>query len=167
MTKKLRKDIKRAWLRIVFSFLCFSLFVKHLFIIRTLKVQKAELYEKIVIENNEIELLWEARGCHKVIVHGIGMFPGNSFGIRLLFSNRINPIRLTFCGIAKRVNRLIYIPSSKISVPESFDAKLDVPDIRTFNVIDDSLDLSQTITDLDINAPELKILLEPYVNARY
>ncbi len=106
---------------------CFLLLFKNLLLIRTLKLRSVSLYDRIVIQDNEIEVLWNVSGCHKVKINGIGVFPGNTHGLKFLFSNRYNPIEITFCGIAKKIKKRIRIENTKINLLDKFIATIEIP----------------------------------------
>ena len=106
---------------------CLLLLFKNLLLIRTLKLRSVSLYDRVVIQNNEIEILWDVKGCHKIIIKGIGVFPGNTHGLKFLFSNRQNPIEITFCGIAKKIKKRIRIENTKINLLDKFIATTEIP----------------------------------------
>lgn len=106
---------------------CLLLLFKNLLLIRTLKLKSVSLYDRVVIQDNEIEMLWNIRGCHKIKITGIGIFPGNIYGLKFIFSNRENPIEITFCGIAKRIKKKIKIENTKINLPDKFISTTEIP----------------------------------------
>lgn len=106
---------------------CLLLLFKNLLLIRTLKLGSVSLYDKIVIQDNEIEMLWNVRGCHKIKINGIGVFPGSTHGLKFIFLNRPNPIEITFCGIAKKIKKKIRIENTKINLLDNFIATTEIP----------------------------------------
>ncbi len=106
---------------------CLLLLFKNLLLIRTLKVRSVSLYDRVVIQDNEIEMLWNVKGCHKIKISGIGVFPGNIHGLKFLFSNRHNPVEITFFGIARNLKKRIRIENSKISLLDKFIASTEIP----------------------------------------
>ncbi len=106
---------------------CLLLLFKNLLLIRTLKLRSVSLYDRVVIQNNEIEILWDVKGCHKIIIKGIGVFTGNTQGLKFIFSSRQNPIEIRFCGIAKEIKKKIRIENTKISLLDKFIATAEIP----------------------------------------
>ena len=106
---------------------CLLLLFKNLLLIRTLKLKSVSLYDRVVIQDNEIEMLWNISGCHKIKINGIGVFPGNIHGLKFLFLNRHNPIEVTFCGIAKKIKKKIQIENTKINLLNKFIATTEIP----------------------------------------
>ncbi len=96
-------------------------------LIRTLKLKSVSLYDRIVIQDNEIEMLWNVRGCHKIKINGIGVFPGNTHGLKFLFSNRYNPIEVTFIGIARKIKKKIRVENTKINLLNKFNTSTEIP----------------------------------------
>lgn len=106
---------------------CLLLLFKNLLLIRTLKLRSVSLYDRVVIKDNEIEMLWNVRGCHKIKINGIGVFPGNTHGLKFIFLNRQNPIEITFCGIARKIKKKIRIKNTKINLLDKFIATTEIP----------------------------------------
>jgi len=106
---------------------CLLLLFKNLLLIRTLKLKSLSLYDRVVIQDNVIEMLWNVKGCHKIRIEGIGVFSGNTHGLKFLFSNRHNPIEITFYGIAKKIKKKIRIENSKINLLDKFIATTEIP----------------------------------------
>lgn len=106
---------------------CLLLLFKNLLLIRTLKLRSVSLYDRVVIQDNEIEMLWNVRGCHKIKIKGIGVFSGNIHGLKFIFSNRQNPIEITFYGIAKKIKKKIRIENTKINLLDKFIATTEIP----------------------------------------
>jgi len=98
-----------------------------LFLIRILKLKSLSLYDRVVIQDNEIEMLWNATGCHKIKINGIGFFTGNTHGLKFIFSNRHNPIEITFFGISRKLKKKIRIENTKIYLPDKFIATAAIP----------------------------------------
>jgi len=127
MTRKLITYLKKKYNKMALLTQCLLLLFKNLLLIRTLKLKSVSLYDRVVIQDNEIEMLWNVRGCHKIIINGIGVFPGNTHGLKFIFSNRHNPIEITFCGIAKKMKRKIRIENTKINLLDKFIATTEIP----------------------------------------
>ena len=72
-------------------------------------------------------MLWNVKGCHKIKINGIGIFPGNSHGLKFIFSNRHNPIEITFYGIARKLKKKIRIDNTKIDLLDKFVATTEIP----------------------------------------
>jgi hypothetical protein len=106
---------------------CVLLLLKNVILIKILKLKYVSLYDRIVIEDNEIEILWSVKGCHKIKIKDIGVFPGDINGLKFHFSNRQNPIEITFYGIAKKIKKKIKIKNTKIDLLCKFIAKTEIP----------------------------------------
>ncbi len=118
--KKNKKIIRKQFLLIL-------LFLKNILLIKSLKLKSLSVYDRVVIQDNEIEILWNVKGCHKVKINGVGSFVGNIHGIKFLFSNRYNPLEITFYGIAKKIKKRILIENTKINILKSFRANTSIP----------------------------------------
>jgi hypothetical protein len=127
MTRKVTTYLKKKYKKMALLTQCLLLLFKNLLLIRTLKLRSVSLYDKVVIQNNEIEMLWNVRGCHKIKINGIGVFPGNTHGLKFIFLNRQNPIEITFCGIAKKMKKKIRIENTKINLLDKFIATTKIP----------------------------------------
>ncbi len=127
MTRKLATLIKKKYKKVALHTQCLLLLIKNLFLIRTIKLKNLSLYDHVVIQDNEIEMLWNVRGCHKIKINGIGVFPGNIHGLKFLFSNRHNPIEITFYGVAKKLEKKIRIENTKINLLDKFIATTEIP----------------------------------------
>jgi hypothetical protein len=127
MTRKLTTYLKKKYKKMALLTQCLLLLFKNLLLIRTLKLKNVSLYDRVVIQDNEIEMLWNVKGCHKIKINGIGVFPGNSYGMKFLFSNRHNPIEITFYGIAKKLKKKIHIDNIKIDLLDKFVATTKIP----------------------------------------
>jgi hypothetical protein len=127
MKRKVTTYLKKNYNKMALLMQCLLLLFKNLLLIRTLKLRSVSLYDRVVIQNNEIEILWDVKGCHKIIIKGIGVFPGNTHGLKFLFSNRQNPIEITFCGIAKKIKKRIRIENTKINLLDKFIATTEIP----------------------------------------
>ncbi len=106
---------------------CLLLFFKNLLLIRILKLSSVSLYDRVVIKDNEIEILWNVSGCHKIKINGIGLFAGNTHGVKVIFSNRQNPIEISFFGIAKIIKKKVLIESTNINLLDKFIATSEIP----------------------------------------
>ena len=127
MEIKLVKYSRVVYNKLLLELHCSCLFVKNLLLIRTLKVNSLALYDRVVIQENEIELLWNVSGCYKIIISGIGVFPGKISGLRFTFTNRNNPIEFTFCGIRNRIKRKIIIKNTVLELRDKFNATAEIP----------------------------------------
>jgi hypothetical protein len=127
MTGKLITYLKEKYKKMTLLTQCLLLLFKNLLLIRTLKLRSVLLYDRVVIQDNEIEMLWNVKGCHKIKINGIGVFPGNTHGLKFLFSNRHNPIEITFFGIANKIKNKIRIENTKINLLDKFIATTEIP----------------------------------------
>jgi hypothetical protein len=121
------KYLKNKYKKATLLSQCLLLFFKNIILIRTLKLNSVLLYDRVIIENNEIEIHWIVKGCHKIKVKGIGVFPGNNHGLKFMFSNRHNPIEITFFGISNKIKKKIEIESTKINLLDKFIAITKIP----------------------------------------
>jgi hypothetical protein len=141
---------------------CLILLMKHLLLIRTLKIKPVLLSEKIVIQDSEIEILWQASGCHKIVIRDIGVIPGNIHGVRLLFSNRINPIEIIFYGIANKVHKRISIPCTKICLMNKFFASTNLAVPSETNHIQNEINVAKHLSQLDTKLGSISVGFEPF-----
>jgi len=84
------------------------LFLKNLLLFKKLVVKTVNLRDKIIIQNNLIQIYWDTQGCHQITIKGIGKIPGSAKGLLMLFSSDHNPIEIYFHGV---------FSSHKISLP--------------------------------------------------
>lgn len=127
MTRKLATYLNKKKKVLAVLTQCLLLLFKNLILIRPLKIQSVCLYDLVVIQGNEIELFWKVRGCHKIKIKGLGVFPGNTAGLKFIFSNRHNPIEVTFYGILKGIKKKIRIENTKINLLDRFMATAKLP----------------------------------------
>ena len=127
MTKKVTTYLKIKYKKMALLTQCLLLLFRNLLLIRTLKLKSVSLYDRVVIQDNEIEILWNVGGCHKIKINGIGVFPGNTHGLKFLFSNRHNPIEITFFGIARKLKKRILIENEKVDLLDKFIASTEIP----------------------------------------
>ena len=127
METKLVKYSRAVYNKLLLELHCSCLFVKNLLLIRTLKVNSVALYDRVVIKDNQIEILWSLSGCYKIVIKGIGAFPGNTHGLKFQFTNHINPIEIAFYGVAKNIKKDICVENMTISVLKDFRAFSEVP----------------------------------------
>ncbi|MBX3107189.1 MAG: hypothetical protein IT212_12065 [Bacteroidia bacterium] len=127
MTRKLMTYLNKKYNKVALQTQCLLLLFKNFLLIKTLKLESVSLYDRVVIQGNEVEMLWNVRGCHKIKIKGIGVLPGNIHGLKFQFTNRNNPIEITFCGIAKQQKKQIRINNAKINLLEKFIATIEIP----------------------------------------
>lgn len=157
-----RRFFNRIYKALAVTFHCTGLLLKHLILIKPLKVKRVILCEKIVIQDSEIEILWQATGCHKIIISDIGEFPGNIHGIKLLFSNRNNPIEIIFFGIANKIHKRISIPCTKICLTNKFFASTNLPVPSETNQIQNEINVSKHVSQLEAKFGSISIGFEPF-----
>lgn len=105
---------------------CYFLLLKNLLLVRTLRINNVEIYDRVIICKNEIEFLWNINGCHKIKIEGVGIFPGNINGLKYrLFNN--DHIEIIFFGIAKKIKKKFNFNSFEIEIPHKFIAKTELP----------------------------------------
>lgn len=141
---------------------CLLLLFKNLLLIRTLRLRSVSLYDRVVIQDNEIEMLWNVSGCHKIIINGIGVFSGNTHGMKFLFSNRQNPIEITFCGIAKKIKRKIRIENSKINLLDKFIVKTEIPIVIEVPYTSQKIECELSKDNLKMKIPNISCEFEPF-----
>ncbi|UGU16747.1 hypothetical protein LS482_02480 [Sinomicrobium kalidii] len=127
MTKKFKINFKNKISMIILHGQCFLLFFKNLLFIKKLNLKSVSLSDNIVIQNNQTELLWKVNGCYKIKVHDLGIFPGNSCGIRFIFLPNYNPIEITFFGIDKKLKKTLVIESTRIDLINKFVTSSKIP----------------------------------------
>lgn len=127
MTRKITSNLQNKYKNIALLTQCLLLFFKNLFLIKTLKFKSLSLYDKVVIQGNEIEIIWNVTGCHKIKIEGVGVVSGNTHGIKFIFSNRINPIEITFFGVANKIKKRMPIENTKITLIQKFISNIEIP----------------------------------------
>jgi hypothetical protein len=127
MTKEIATYLNKNFNKLELLTQCNFLFLKNILLIRTLKLKNISIYDKVIIQDNEIEMHWNVKGCHKIKINGIGVFSGNSYGMKFIFSDKHNPIEITFYGIAKKLKKKIHVDNTKIDLVDKFFAKTEIP----------------------------------------
>jgi hypothetical protein len=135
------------------------LLLKNLLLIRTLKLKNVSLYDRVVIQHNEIEMLWNVKGCHKIKINGIGDFPGNTHGLKFIFSNRHNPIEITFFGIARKLKKRIRIENEKVDLLDKFIASTEIPVVHEASCIRNKIESKLTRENLIMEHLDIKVEL--------
>lgn len=143
------------------------LLFKNFLLKRTLKLKSVSLYDRVVIQDNEIEMLWNIRGCHKIKINGIGVFPGNIHGLKFLFSNRQNPIEVTFCGIAKKIKKKIRIQNTKINLLDKFITTTEIPVAIEVPYIKQKMECELTKGNLKMELQNVSFEFEPFYIDNY
>jgi hypothetical protein len=159
MTGTITTFLKKKYKIIALHSYCLLILLKNLLLIKTLKLRGVSLSDIVVIQDNEIEILWDVKGCHKIEVNGIGIFPGNSYGIKFVFSNQYNPLEIIFYGIAKKVKRSILIEYTKINFLSKVIAITEIPDNPKLHYNRKQIELKLSNEDLVIenHAPQIEI----------
>lgn len=157
MTGKLTTYFNKQYKKIALLTQCLILLFKNLLLIRTLKLNNVSLYDRVVIQNNEIEMLWNVKGCHKIKVNGIGVFPGNTHGLKFLFSNRHNPIEITFFGIARTLKKRILIENEKVDLLDKFIASTEIPVALEVSCMRKKIENKITSENLKVVHPDIKV----------
>ena len=159
MTRKLTTYLNKKYKKMALLTQCLLLLLKNLLLIRTLKLKNVSLYDRVVIQHNEIEMLWNVKGCHKIKINGIGDFPGNTHGLKFLFSNRHNPIEITFFGIARKLKKRILIENEKVDLLDKFIASTEIPVAFEVSCIRKKIENKITSENLIIVHPDIKVEL--------
>ena len=105
---------------------CSLLYIKHLLLIRSLRIDSVSRREMIVIEGNTLTLLWKVTGCHRIKLKGIGMYPGNIAGIELHFFRELDPLEITFYGIKTALTHAFSINAHAVHVCSNMEAKISI-----------------------------------------
>jgi len=151
--------LKKKYKKMALLAQCLLLLLKNLLLIRTLNFKSVSLYDRVVIQDNQIEMLWNVRGCHKIKINGIGVFPGNTHGLKFLFSNRHNPIEVTFFGIARKLKKRILIENEKVDLLDKFIASTEIPVAFEIFFIRKEIESKLTREILKMEHPDIKIKL--------
>ncbi len=106
---------------------CTYLLFRNLLFIKMLRFNCVELYDKIVIEGNEIELLWKVKGCHRISIKGIGSFAGNIHGIKFKLVDINQPIDITFHGIERKFQKSLLVKGDKVTLINKFHTNSALP----------------------------------------
>lgn len=162
MRKKLAEFTKKKFKKLALLTQCILLLCRNLLLIRTLKLKNLELYDQVILQGNEIEILWKVKGCHKIKIKGLGYFSGNIHGLKLIFTNSINPIEITFCGIAKRITKEFSIKSSTVKLQKKFIAETNIPIAVAVPFNKEKLECELTKHNLKVNLENIYFELEPF-----
>lgn len=127
MRRKVVLYLEKKYKKMALQMQCLLLLFKNLLLNRMIKLKSVSIYDRFVIQDNEIEMLWNVSGCHKIKINDIGMFPGNTHGLKFTFTNKQNPIEITFFGIAKKIKKRIRIENTKIDLLDKFIATTEIP----------------------------------------
>jgi hypothetical protein len=167
MTRRLTTYLKKKYIRMALLIQCHLLLFKNLLLIRTLILKSVSLYDRVVIQDNEVEMFWNVRGCHKIIINGIGVFPGNIHGLKFLFSNRHNPIEITFCGIAKKIKKKMLIQNTKINLLDKFITTTEIPIAIEVPYIKQKMKCELTKDNLKMELQNISLEFEPFYIDNY
>lgn len=128
MKQSLSKYLLRAIKSIVLNTRCFLLWLKNLFLLRmSSQVEWVALYDRIVIEGNEVELLWKVRGCHKIKITGIGTVKGNIHGIKFKVLDISKHIEVYFYGIRSTEHKTVSFIGDRIKLLNKFYSESKMP----------------------------------------
>jgi hypothetical protein len=167
MTRKVSTYLKNKHKKIAMLTQCLFLLLKNLLLIRTLKLRSVSLYDRVVIQNNEIEILWKVRGCHKIKINSIGCFSGNTHGIRFIFSNKQNPIEITYYGIAKKIKKRIQIENTQINLLNKFIATTEIPYFTEVSYNKQKFECELSKDNLKIELKNVSFEFEPFKINKY
>lgn len=162
MTRKVTTYLKEKYKKMALLTQCLLLLFKNLLLVRTLKLRSVSLYDRVVIQDNEIEMLWNVKGCHKIKINGIGLFRGNIHGLKFIFSNRQNPIEITFCGIAKKIKKRIRIENTKINLLDKFIATTEIPIAIEVPYSNQKIECELSKDNLKMKIPNISFEFEPF-----
>ncbi len=90
-------------------------------------MQDVYIYDTVVIDGNQVKLLWDVKGCYKIKVEGLGVFPGNLSGIRFRYQAGYSPLSVTFFGIFQKYVHTVVVRSTQINVLNTFEADFNIP----------------------------------------
>ena len=136
--------------------------LKNLIRKRKLKVDNLSINNSLIIQDNEIEVIWNVSGCHKIEIDGIGILPGNSKGFKFLFSNRYNPIEIKFFGFRKKVTKKVLIKSTKVSLMDKFIIATKLPIAEEVPYSNKKIECQLTKDNLKMELQNIFFEFEPF-----
>ena len=136
--------------------------LKNLIRKRKLKVDNLSINNCLIIQNNEIEIIWNVSGCHKIEIDGIGILPGNSKGFKFLFSNRHNPIEIKFFGFRKEVTKKLHIKSTKVDLIDKFSISTKLPIAEEVPYSNKKIECQMSKDNLKMELPNICFDFEPF-----
>lgn len=126
--KNLIFSVLQRWAQVfVLNIHIAALWIKNFVLFRKLKIQDVYIYDSVVIDGNQVNLLWDVKGCYKIKVDGIGVLPGNLSGIQFRFKAEYNPLNVTFYGIFRRYVQSVEVRSTQVNVLDSFETNCIIP----------------------------------------
>lgn len=134
------------------------LWIKNLVLFKKLKMQDVYIFDSVVIDGNQVNLLWNVDGCYKVKVENLGVFPGNLSGIRFIFNIEYNPLYVTFYGVFRKYTQQVDVRFMQVNVLDRFETICSIP-LAFMNSPQISVkQLSQAPEKLlcELSTPELK-----------
>lgn len=121
-------SVLQSWAQVlVINMRIAALWIKNLVLFRKLKMQDIYIYDSVVVEENQVNLLWDVKGCYKVKVEELGVFPGNLSGIRFRYKAGYNPLTATFYGIFRNHLQIVVVRSAQVNVLNTFEADFNIP----------------------------------------
>lgn len=145
MRRPFAKKIKRITKSILIQTQCVLLLVKNLLFLKMLSVKSVILYDKVVIEGNEVELIWEVTGCHKIKIKRVGTIIGKIHGVKFKMADVSKPIEVCFYGIFKKRRKIISFIGEKIFLLNHFYSEPEIPYSivkQNNNVLENKLSMS-------------------------
>jgi hypothetical protein len=132
MKALVKKILKKFYLRLQITIDL----IKNVVLLKTLKVYKADILEKVVIEGAEIIIHFKTKGCHKIKIKGLGTFRGNVKELKFQFVKELNPIKIKFNGFSKSIEKQFNISSSSIKVLNNFETESYTPILSELSIGD-------------------------------
>jgi len=135
------------------------LYLKNLLLFRSLNVEGISIHDCREFEENEIELQWKATGCYKIDIMGVGIFPGNLIGLKLIITNRFEPIEIRFYGIRRSISQQIGMENMSLTLPDIYKVSTQLPRILQLPVLERKIELELNQMDLSLDLPKVRIEL--------
>jgi hypothetical protein len=130
---------------------------------KSLNVISAELVEHNLIFGAVATLDLQLTGCTKIVVHGVGVFPGNVSTIQFPIVRKFKKLRLTAYGYRKMRRLAIPVTVTSIALHWHPVSSVQLPSLRERSTDLSSCDLASLRPVIALSKPKAKIRLKSLV----
>ena len=168
--------------KVVFYFHYSYLLVRNFIFSKKLNLINFSYVNNLATQGNEVEILWDVSGCHKIVIKELYTLPGTTSGIRLIFQFQPKLIEITFYGIGgQQTIKEVFLEVNKITLPNKFTPFIKVPKLCSiaFNQkkiksvfaysfdIRNKANISTNIHPPKLKSFDLKIHHIPFIKSNY
>lgn len=162
MINKAIKKTKLIAKNVLFITQCYLLFFKNALLFRSLRVKSVSLSDCIVIENNDVDLIWNVSGCYKIKIAGIGNLRGGIHGVSCRITDVSKPIEIFFYGIFKKHREVIITNGAKVNLLNKFYSESKIPNIIEAAFTNHQLTTEYSIAKLKTNFENMHIEFDTF-----